>query len=173
MEFTPIIKVDGQPLPANWLAALIEVRVERAFQVPARCTLRFVDDDYLLAQSNFVKMASTIVVAIPDQAAIAHVEVTGLAIEQMPSCSSELVVIALDKSHRMGRATKVATHNAMSYSDVVTKLVGESGLAAQVSSTDRQLEYQFQIDSDLAFITEIANRVGFDWWVDEDTFIFA
>jgi uncharacterized protein involved in type VI secretion and phage assembly len=173
MEFFPVIKVDGQPLPDNWMASLIEVRVERAFQVPARCTLRFVDDDYLLAQALLVKMASTIEVSIPDQSAIANVEVTGLAIEQMPSSMSELVVIAHDKSHRMGRATKVLTYNAMTYSDVVSGLVGAHGLTAKVTSTSRQLEYIFQTDSDLAFITEMANRVGYDWWVDEDTFIFA
>ncbi|MEY2420298.1 MAG: hypothetical protein QOI95_365 [Acidimicrobiaceae bacterium] len=173
MGFSPLIKVDGQPLPQDWLNSLIEVRVERAFQVPARCTLRFVDDDYLLAQANLIKMASAIVVALPDQSAIAHVEVTGFAIEQLPSSMSELVVIAHDKSHRMARSTKVTTHNAMSYSDVVTQIIGESGLSARVTSTDRQLDYIFQVDSDLAFITEIANRVGFDWWVDDDTFIFA
>jgi uncharacterized protein involved in type VI secretion and phage assembly len=173
MDFSPIIKIDGQPLPNNWLDSLIEVRVERAFQVPARCTLRFVDDDYLLAQAQLIKMASKIVVSIPDQAAIANVEVTGLAIEQMPSSMSELVVIAHDKSHRMGRATKVMTYNAMTYSDVVTRLLGASGLSAKVTATSRELEYIFQTDSDLAFITEMANRVGYDWWVDDDTFIFA
>jgi phage protein D/phage baseplate assembly protein gpV len=169
---TPTIKFDNAPLPQDWLSALIELRVDRAFQVPARCTLRFFDPGYKLLKQNKVKLGSAVAVGIPRQGSIALVEVTGFSVEQTPGSPPELVVICHDKSHRLGRATQVATYTNLTYSGIVEQLASTAGLSADVTSTSRKLEYVLQVESNLALITELANRVGYDWWVEDSKLCF-
>src|SRR5581483_6215383 len=152
----------------TWQRALLEVRVELAFQVPNRVTLRFFDPGYTLLKKNKVHLATPVVVAIPGQGDVVAAEVTGLSVEQLPGEQPELVVVAHDKSHRLGRATKVATYQSMTYSAIVEDLARKAGLTPKATSTGRKLDYVLQIESDLALLTELANRVGFDWWVDPD-----
>ena len=49
IALTPAVTMDGSELPVAWQAGLLEIRVERAFQVPGRVTLRFADPGYVLA----------------------------------------------------------------------------------------------------------------------------
>ena len=60
---TPVVSVGGQPLAADWQAALTEVRVDRAFQVPGQCTLRFADPGYVLANTSTFDIATTVEVS--------------------------------------------------------------------------------------------------------------
>lgn len=169
---TPSIKFDKTELPTEWLNALLEMRIDRAFQVPTRCTMRFFDPGYKLLKQNKLKLATEVQIAIPQQGPIAWVEVTGFAVEQSVGSQPELVVVCHDKSHRLGRATNVVTYTNQSYSDIVSSLAGKAGLSADVTSTSRQLEYVLQVDSNLALITELANRVGYDWWVENNRLNF-
>ena len=169
---TPSIKFDRADLPKDWLSALIDLRIERAFQVPTRCTLRFFDPGYKLLKQNKLKLATDVQIGIPRQGPLAWVEVTGFAVEQSPGSQPELVVVCHDKSHRLGRATNVVTYTNQTYSAIVQSLASAAGLAAEVTSTSRQLEYVLQVESDLALITELANRVGYDWWVDNNKLLF-
>jgi phage protein D len=169
---TPSIKFDSADLPQDWLSALIDLRIERAFQVPTRCTLRFFDPGYKLLKQDKLKLATDVQIGIPRQAPLASVEVTGFAVEQSPGSQPELVVVCHDKSHRLGRATNVVTYTNQTYSAIVQSLASAAGLTAEVTSTSRQLEYVLQVESDLALITELANRVGYDWWVDDNKLLF-
>ncbi len=81
-------------------------------------------------------------------------------------------MVCHDKSHRLGRATNVVTYTNQTYSDIVSALARKAGLTADVTSTSRQLEYVLQVDSNLALITELANRVGYDWWVENNRLNF-
>src|SRR4051812_37527288 len=166
---TPTIQVDGSALSGPALAALLEVRVERGFQVPSRCTLRFTDPHYELMGAAWIKLGSTIKVAFAEKP-IVSAEVTGIAVEQLPGEQPEVVVTAHDVSHRLARGTKVLTFQAMTYSDIVSQVLGKysAAMTSAVDSTSDAFDYTLQTDSDLGFITELANRVGYDWWVDED-----
>jgi uncharacterized protein involved in type VI secretion and phage assembly len=66
----------------------------------------------------------------------------------------------------------VQTFATSQYSDVVSQVVAAAGMTADVDSTSQVFDYFMQADSDLGLVTELARRVGFDWWVDESTFSF-
>jgi len=172
ISLAPVIKFNGTPLAAPWMDALIEARIELEFQVPGRCTLRFVDPGYVLLASNKAKLGTPIMVTAVDGGQLIQAEVTGIGAEQREGAHPELVVVAHDKSHRLGRATAVTTYLQMQYSDVVQKVASSCGLSVQADSTQLKVDYLLQVDSDLGLITELARRAGFDWWVDSGTLKF-
>ena len=97
---------------------------------------------------------------------------TALGVEQREGEQPELVVVALDKSHRLGRGSRVKTYLTMAYSDVVSSLVSAAGLSASTDSSQPTFDYLLQVSSDLEFLNEMASRSGFDWWVDGTTLNF-
>ncbi|MGH9125325.1 MAG: VgrG-related protein [Acidimicrobiales bacterium] len=172
ISLAPIVKFSGQQLANTWIEALIDLRVEREFQVPGRCTLRFVDPGYALLASGTVTLGMPIVISAADGGELIEAEVTSISAEQREAANPQLVVVGHDKSHRMGRPTVVTTYQQMAYSDVVSKVVSSYGLTAATDSTQLKLEYLLQVDSDLGLVTEMARRAGFDWWVEGKTFNF-
>jgi phage protein D/phage baseplate assembly protein gpV len=168
----PAVKVDGDLLRDSWLEALTEVRVERGFQVPARATLRFDDSGYRLLSTNHMKLGTNVTITAPDGGDLLEAEVTGISAEQPEGEQPELIVFAHDRGHRLGRSTKVTTYLQMQYSDVVAKIAQNADLRSAVDSTDVVVDYLLQVDTDLGLITELARRVGFDWWVDGKTLHF-
>jgi uncharacterized protein involved in type VI secretion and phage assembly len=168
---TPIITVDGVELTES--IDLIEVRIDMGLQVPTRVEMRFLDPHYEHAGESKFKLGTKIVIKW-NGVTMATVEITGVSVQQLPGENPEFVVIAHDVSHRMSRGTRIATYQKMKYSQIVQQVVSGNGISVQANDSKQQLEYTMQVDSDLAFVTELANRVGFDWWVDpEETFHFA
>jgi len=168
----PLIKVSGGLLADKWLEALLEVRVERAFQVPSRVTLRFTDPGHELLTSALFQLGTPITISAIGQPNLVVAEVTGFTVDHQPLTPPEFVVVGHDKSHRLGRASEVATFQDMTYSAIVKELAGNLNLGLDVKATTRKLEYVLQVESSLALMTELANRLGFDWWVDDDTLHF-
>lgn len=170
---TPVISVGGQPLAADWQAALTEVRVDRAFQVPGQCTLRFADPGYVLANTSTFDIATTVEVSEGEEkATLFKGEVTSIAVEQRLGEQPEVVAVAYDKSHRMGLATKVKGFADMKISDIVDMLASDHGFTPSTDETSLTQEYLFQVDSDLGLLTALARRTGYDWWVDMETLYF-
>lgn len=170
----PVVSFDSRNLSAKWLDALTEIRIELQFQVPGRATIRFSDPGYALLASNTVKLGTTVRISDPANSSLGLIdaEVTSIGAEQPVGQQPELVVVAHDKSHRLGRATNVKTYLMMSYSDIVTQLAGDVGLAPAVDPTSVSFDNLLQADSGLGLLTELARRVGYDWWVDSQTLHF-
>jgi phage protein D/phage baseplate assembly protein gpV len=168
IALTPPISLDGAPLEDSWQAALLESRVELQFQVPGRVTVRFLDPGYQLAAKSKVKLGTTIKITDPSDSSLVlfEGEATAVGVEQHQANQPELVVVGHDRSHRMGRATNVKSYLSMRYSEVVRTLATSAGLKPQIDSTDATVDYLLQADSDLGLLTELARRVGFDWWVE-------
>ena len=118
------------------------------------------------------QLGTPITVSAIGQPNLVSAEVTGFTVDHQPLSPPEFVVVGHDKSHRLGRATEVATFQDMTYSAIVRQLAGSLGLQLDVERTTRKLDYVLQAESSLALITELANRLGFDWWVDDDTLHF-
>jgi uncharacterized protein involved in type VI secretion and phage assembly len=169
----PAVKLDGSALAANWQAALLECKVELELRTPGQVTLTFTDAGYSLSGAGTVQLGTQVVVSMPDGSGdLISAEVTAIAVEQREGEQPELVLTALDKSHRMARGSQVKTYLQMAYSDVVSQLAGNCGLTASADATSVTFDYLLQVDSDLGFLTEMAARSGFDWWVDGTTLNF-
>ncbi len=167
VNIAPVIKIYGTDLAADWLNALLEARVEKQYQLPTRVTLRFSDPAYLLVSSAHANLGKSVTLSQYDGAKLADVEITSISSEQRPGEQPELVITGLDKSHRLGRSTRIAVYQQMTYSDIVQRLAQEHGLSTEVDSTEQQIEYLMQAESDLVMLSELARRTGFDWWVDD------
>lgn len=172
ITLAPTITLDGQPLPTDWQAAVLECKVEMELRTTGQVSLRFTDPGYALAQSGTVSLGSAVTVGVPGAGSLIQAEVTAVGVEQREGEQPELVVVALDKSHRLARGSRVKTYLTMSYSDVVASLVTSSGLTPSTDSTDLAFDYLLQVSSDLEFLNEMASRSGFDWWVDGTTLNF-
>jgi phage protein D/phage baseplate assembly protein gpV len=174
IALTPLVYLDGRELEASWLDNLVELKVELQFQVPARCRLRFSDPGYGLLRAERVRLGTPVSVSDPrdKDAVLIEAEVTSIEVDQHVGNQPELVVVAQDKSHRLGRGTKVRSYLKMAYSDICAQLASACDLEADVRSTDVVADYLLQADSDLGLLSELARRTGYDWWVEHGALHF-
>lgn len=168
VELAPRIVVEGQPLPAAETAKLVGLRVERAFNIPGRATLRFVDVGYAVAQSQRMSMGAKIRISAPDRTEMFSGEITGVTLEQSVSASPVLSVVADDLSHRLGRSVVNRTFVSVTYSDVINKLAPEAALQiGRVDATTIVHELLMQSGTNAALFDSIAERSRSVWWVHE------
>lgn len=176
VSISPGVTFDSSPLSLSWQAALLEIRVERQLNLPSRVALRFLDPGYSLLGSGTVKLGTEVKVVDPNQSTVVLIdaEVTAVGADQRAGEQPELVVVAHDKSHRMGRSTQTQTYLLMTYADVVEKLVGSYGFTPSVNgnATGQVYDYLLQVDSDLGLLGELARRTGSDWWLDPSGMLY-
>jgi phage baseplate assembly protein gpV len=175
IALSPQVTLGGSPLGATWQASLMELRVELALNVAGRATLRFADPGYALLQSGTVSLGATLGVSDPAGTKLFTGTVTAIGSEQREGEQPELVVVAHDKSYKLGLSSRVKTWNKVSVSTVVGGLASANGLSSTVgsSATATTLEYLLQVDTDLGLLGELARRAGADWWVEGTTVYFG
>jgi uncharacterized protein involved in type VI secretion and phage assembly len=166
ITLAPTISFGGTELAAAWQQALLECKVELELRTTGQVTLRFADPGYVLTQENSVNLGDSVTITLPGGTTVIEAEATSFGIEQSEGEQPELVIIALDKSHRMSRGSRVKTYLQMSYPDVVSQLASSTGLTASTDSSSLTLDYILQVSSDLTFLEEMASRCGYDWWVE-------
>ncbi len=164
LTLAPTITVGGQPLATKWQDALLECKVDLEYNAPGQVTLRFSDPGYGLTQDPTLALATEVDVGVPQAGTLVNAEVTAIGVEQCPGEGPELVVTAMDKAHRLGRGSKVATYLNVTYSDIVSQLAASHGLSASTDPTEGTMEYVMQVSSDLTFLNDLASRAGFYWW---------
>jgi uncharacterized protein involved in type VI secretion and phage assembly len=179
LVLAPDIRINGSILPTSDYDALVDLHVSRAIGVPSELTLRFSDDEFALLDGNRYVVGATIEVKFPSgpstlvsvfQGEIISVGTDQLADRHFNGC--ELTVTALDKSHRLGRETKVRTFQRQKYSQIVSTIATEVGLTASVEDTAVIFDYLIQTTTNYAFLEEIAFRTGFEWRVEGSQLIF-
>ncbi len=160
----PVIKVAGAELAASTLSALIGMTVSTGLRLPGRARLDFLDDGFSISAGTTFELGAKVVVATGTTTLFTG-EITGVELD-VERGAPNLRIIADDAAYKMTLGNKTVTYAQMSYSDIVSKIVAAYGLTANISATSDVQEYVLQADSDFGFITEIADRVGYDWWVD-------
>jgi len=168
----PLVKIAGSELPAPWVDALVDMRIELGFRVAGRATLRFADPTYAFAGSDTVTLGNPVEVHARDRGLLIAGDITGITVEHRNGSAPELVVVVHDRAYRLARATKVATYVKATYSGVVSELAQAHGMRVSVDSTNATVDYLMQVDSDLALLDALADRVGYDWWVEDGTLHF-
>jgi uncharacterized protein involved in type VI secretion and phage assembly len=174
----PNIVVGGQPVPASDDAALVDLRVSHGLSIPSELTIRLSDPTFELLDGPRYVIGNEIEVSFPDPTGTSTIvfsgEIVSISAEQQADRfdGCELVVTALDPSHRMGHTTRVRTFQKQKYSDVVSKIAQEQGLRADVDDTVVTFDYLIQTTTNYAFLDDIAFRTGFLWRVDGKTLQF-
>ncbi len=168
----PEVKVNGTLLSALMLGSLTGVRVSLGLRLPARAELHFLDDGYTVAASTLFAVGAKVSIALgAGKDSVFEGEVTGVSLRLhrgVPVYS----VTADDLAYKLGLGTQKLTFTQMTYSDIVTQLAQSAGLRARVTATTEQFDYVIQTDTNLGFLSEMADRIGYDWWVDGSTLHF-
>jgi uncharacterized protein involved in type VI secretion and phage assembly len=164
-SLAPLIKVNGADLASATLNALIGMRVSSGLRIPSRAVLDFLDDGFKVSAAQTFSLGTTIKVTTSSGAELFTGEVTGVELN-VEWGAPNVSVIADDAAYKMTLGNKVRTFTQVAYSDVVSQIGSEYGLTVNASATPSVHEYLLQSDSDFGFLTEMADRAGYDWWVD-------
>jgi phage protein D len=177
LVLTADIKVDGSAISIDAGDNLLSVRVEMSTWVAGRCTVRFRDPDFALTDADTFGVGKAFTVDIPSAStgstsAVFAGEITDVTVETGATGRHELVVGALDKSHRLAVATNVKSYANQTYQAIVQTIASATGLTADVTVSGAAVPYVLQTTSDYAFLWDIALRTGCEWWVDDSKLHF-
>lgn len=170
------LTVGGRPLPAERYAALTLVRVEESVQLPDAFTVRFDDPNFELFDGGELTVGARVDIAFRGERDLVTVttgEVTALSVEQGADGLHELVLTGLDVTHRLARGPKTRSFVQMTDADIAARIAGEYGLETGIDATGEVHEYVLQTSqTDYAFLTQRARRIGFDLWITDRTLHF-
>jgi phage protein D len=178
LVLSPDIVVDGAPVPAADTDDIVELRVSHAISVPSQLMIRFADPEFTLVDGNRYVVGAVLEVKFPDATGtmtpVFAGEIVSVAVDQVADRydGCELVITALDRSHRLSHTTQIRTFQKQKYSDVVSTIAREHGLRAQVEDTTIKFDYLIQTTTNYAFLDEITFRTGYEWRVNDQTLIF-
>lgn len=172
-----VVKVDGRPLAVDVLSRLTLVSVEESVLLPDLFTLRFDDPHFELFDAGTFDLGVAVEIGLRSEGepmAVATGEVTALSVEQTGGGRHQLVVHGLDATHRLDREPRSRSFQQVTDADVATRIAGEHGLRAEVDPTSEVHPYLLQAgQTDLAFLRQRADHVGFSLWVSDGVLHFA
>ncbi len=161
---TAMVKVNGGAVSAAIMDTLIDLRAELSVGAASRLQVR------LVLQPGWTEkfpIASAIEIALDNglgaSGSVFKGEITGLAVEA-DAYSTELVVTAYDKRHRLGNDLTVRTYVNKSYREIIEQVARETGFRATVDNSLGQPRFPhiIQATTNLAFINDIARRTGME-----------
>lgn len=174
VNLSPTVKVAGALLAERGRWTLTDVRTVRAVRTVGRCTVRYSDPEYALAESGQLAIGKTLAVTAQrnrpgsSPRTVFTGEITGIAMQHGESGRPELVVTAEDAAHRLARSSRALTYLDMTYEDIIKERLHHAGVAPGTLGSSGLRPYVLQADTDLAFIDDLTTRLGKDWVVTDD-----
>ncbi len=164
------IKVKGQDLQANIMSKVLSVTVDQNVHLPAMFIIRFQDTGLELLNNNSFDLADEVEISAQksDNSSVPLIkgEIVGLEPDYREGMVSELVVRGYDKSHRLRRNLHSVAYINVKDSDVASRIAQNAGIESEIETTQTVYKHIFQHNkSDLEFLTERANRIGFECFV--------
>lgn len=161
------IRVDGQSIPDTM--EIEEARVEQSVVLPDRLVVRILDPDFEILDGTTFAIGKELEIRMgwgDDPEPISTGEIVAIEVEQpSPEERHTLVITALDKAHRLARSVHVETYLKVSDSDLVRKVASRHGLSAVADTITTKHDHVVQSETDYAFMSRLARRNGYDWWV--------
>lgn len=170
------LKIDGALLGADEAAAIEEIAVDQNLHLPAMLTIRvhvdrpqWTSDTSKLIEGKRVEMLAR-QDATPTPLFVGKITAVELDLQEHQPL---MIVRAYDLSYGLHRVRKRRSFIQVTDGDLARRLAGEAGLSPVVDSTSEVFEYIFQQNvSDYEFLRERARRVGYDFYVDNQTLYF-
>lgn len=164
----PIIKINGSEISDDQAERLQLLRISLGLRIPGRAVLEFDDFGYAISAGGSITMGAKVTVSVSGVTdPLFDGDITGINLD-LAHGSPVLSVVVDDPSYRFTLGTVVKTFTNMKFSDIVSQIAGDYGLSADADSTETSYEYLLQSDTDFGFLNEMADRVGYDWWVDSN-----
>ena len=167
----PEIKIGGVDIAAAELEACTGLEVALTIGLPGRLELHFADVGYAISSGTKYTLGTEISVGLAGGQPFFKGDITGVELD-LNQGVPDYTVIAHDRAYKMTLGNKIASYTKMTYSGIVAGIAAANGLASATDSTNTQFDYVLQADSDFGFITELAGRLGYDWWVNGTTLNF-
>ncbi|MBB2924046.1 VgrG-related protein [Cellulomonas cellasea] len=163
---TPIVEVEGRPLPEDVAALLVSAYVDDSTIVPDLFVLRFSDPGSVVLAKAGITIGAKVRVLMQSSTPGGPVplvtgEVTALDLDLSPA-GVHTVVRGLDLSHRLFRGRRVEAYVNVTASDVARTVAQRAGIAVgTVDGPGGVLEHVAQdgID-DWTFLRGLADQVG-------------
>lgn len=168
----PEVKVSGTALSRDLLDRLSGAVVHRRLRLAARAELRFDDTDFVASSSGKFTPGAVVELSTAEGAALFAGLVTAVELT-LERGRPELTVVADDRAVLLGREVVARTYQSITSSSVVQAMAGRYGLRASVTATTGVHPYLLQTTTDLALLDELADREGYDWWVEDKELHFA
>jgi uncharacterized protein involved in type VI secretion and phage assembly len=160
----PRVYLGGKPLSDDQLRSVIEVRVERALNLPGRCLLRFAATSPL----QLAKVDDAVEVTAPDGTTLAFKgTVVALELEHQSEAMPVATVIAYDAAHQLADWSGTATYLEQDAGQILNRIGKRHQLDISTQGVKGSYEYLAQAGSDLEMVDVLAARCGADWWFDE------
>jgi uncharacterized protein involved in type VI secretion and phage assembly len=160
------IKVKGKELTPELDGMVETVVVQDRLRMPDSFVITFRDPLLSVLAKAKIEIGTEITIEAtapgvekPDELMVG--EVTSIEVEY-DRLGTRAVVRGYDALHRLSAGTYSRTWENVTYSDVVSKIVKERGMSAEVDTTSGTLDHVIQPNvSDLHFIYYLAGRCGY------------
>lgn len=171
------VKVGGSPLNNQLMSQVLEVVVDQSTNLPHMFMLRLHDNDVQFTDGRQFDVGNEVEIQAETESGadvtIFKGEITAVEPRFREGMDVELAVRGYDKSHRLYREVKSKSYLNVKDSDIASQIAGNCGLSAQVDTTSTVYDHVFQHNqTDMAFLTQRAWRIGYECFVDEGKLYF-
>ncbi len=180
---TPEIKVriNEQDLPAAAMVDVVAVNVSEevntsgTFAITLLCwdgammEVKWIDDE-LFKEGNVVEIQ----MGYRDHLKkLFNGEITGMEPEFSNDEPPILTVLGYDRGHRIMRKRRTESYINMKDSDIASQIAGNNGLKSDIADSKITMAYVLQHNqTDLDFLRQRANRIGYEMGVSDQTLYF-
>lgn len=170
------IQLDGENIDSSIRKSILQVSCDLQLTLANEITLAIHDPNFKISNSDVFKLGADLELSIECGTQFKPV-MLGQVISLEPELSENspmiLIVRAYDKSFML-RRTKTArpAFLNMRHSEIVSQIVQEAGLLADVATTPVIYDYVQQIESDWRFLKKMALANGYELYIFFDTVVF-
>jgi len=170
------LKIGGSNASEEIYHSLISMEVDDSLLLPDMFSIHLRDPSFRWADSDNFELGKAMEISVRGEAGTTKLltgEITSIEPEFSQMVGPTTVIRGYDESHRLHRAKQTKTYVQETDSDIAKKIARECGLKAQVDSTREVHEYVCQDNqSDMEFLQDRAQRIGYHMYVEEDTLHF-
>jgi uncharacterized protein involved in type VI secretion and phage assembly len=164
--------VDGQPLAPEQRDRVKEIRVDDYLRLPDLCSVHVTYPQGDGVDSMPFGIGKAVEVRLGETDALAPVTLfKGQIVTLEPEFGAggcSVAVRAYDRSHVLHRSRGTRTFQNQTSSDIVTQIVSDAGLMADCEASGEPHEFMQQNnETDWDFIWRLAERIGFEFVVDD------
>ncbi len=170
------LKIDGSNASEEIMDGLISIDVDDSLLLPDMFSVHLRDPSFKWTDSDDFALGKSVEIAVRGESGTSKLlagEITAIEPEFSQAAGPTVMIRGYDQSHRLHRSKQTKTYVQETDSDIAKKIARECGLRAEVDSTREVHEYVSQDNqTDMEFIRERAERIGYGVYVEDGTLNF-
>jgi uncharacterized protein involved in type VI secretion and phage assembly len=190
----PLLKIDGEPAPAELTKDILKIVIEESLHLPAMFTI-VLHNNYLPASNDslnqpwrhrpYLEIGKKVDIGFGNSVTqdpnfrdegkeyLIKGEITAIDVNFTRRSESHLMLRGYDLSHRLHRGRHSRSFQNLTDSDIVKKIAQEVGLKVQSDNSGSARDYVFQENqTNMELLRELAARQGFELFVQDNVLYF-